>query len=254
MQPFPSLPSSGNRVDAKSLVEPGTSLAVTTSWIVGLILLAVASLVTMGFALIGVVLTPIFSWFQHRKALALIHGSGVKISESQCPEIHKVVAEYSRRLGIDAPEVYVVESNILNAYAVRFGKSNLILLTDEIINACMMAEKPSALCFILGHELGHIALGHNNTIRTFFKSVNKKVSRLDEYSADRVATALAQDKDDAITGLILLTVGPQLAKYLNESALKEQIDQVVRNKDSQKAERPLTHPLLLHRLNKIGID
>jgi len=81
-----------------------------------------------------------------------------------------------------------------------------VLLTDDMIHGCLASGRPQALAFIIGHELAHIALNHNGVFRSWMAQQMKKLGRLDEYSADAVATALVGDKMVAYHGLLLLTV------------------------------------------------
>jgi Zn-dependent protease with chaperone function len=79
----------------------------------------------------------------------------------------------------------------------------------------------------------------------------KRLSRLNEYSADAVAAALVADKHIAFQGLLLLTVGYALLPYVNTESIVQQAQEVAQNKYSKKAELRLTHPLLLNRLSRI---
>ena len=78
----------------------------------------------------------------------------------------------------------------------------------------------------------------------------KKLSRLDEFSCDAVANALVADPKISARAMALLTVGPQLMSYLNFDSLMQQAREVDSDKYSKKAERHLTHPLLLRRLSR----
>lgn len=127
----------------------------------------------------------------------------------------------------------------------------MVLLTDDIIHGCIASGNPKALSFVIGHELGHIALKHNGVLRSWLSKRFKKLSRLDEYSADAVGNALVQDKTIAFNGLLLLTVGYSMMPYVNYETVIAQAQEVASNKYSKKAEKSLTHPLLLNRLYRI---
>ena len=142
-------------------------------------------------------------------------------------------------------------TNIANAFVVKYGKKNVVLLTDDIIHGCIASGNPKALSFVIGHELGHIALKHNGVLRSWLSKRFKKLSRLDEYSADAVGNALVQDKTIAFNGLLLLTVGYAMMPYVNYETVIAQAQEVASNKYSKKAEKSLTHPLLLNRLYRI---
>jgi Zn-dependent protease with chaperone function len=202
--------------------------------------------------LIVLLFYPIIAAIMRKKALAMVHGSGIRVSDKQFPEIQKCLIKFKERLGItDDVSVYIVEDNIANAFVVKYGKKNVVLLTDDIIHGCIASGNPKALSFVIGHELGHIALKHNGVLRSWLSKRFKKLSRLDEYSADAVGNALVQDKTIAFNGLLLLTVGYAMMPYVNYETVIAQAQEVASNKYSKKAERSLTHPLLLNRLYRI---
>jgi Zn-dependent protease with chaperone function len=209
-------------------------------------------LISYGVLLIILLVSPLFIWHLRRKATALIHGSGVHVSENQFPEIHRCVECFKARLGIKKEvQVYVIEANVANAMAVRYGKKNVILLTDDLIHGCLASGQPQALAFVIGHELAHIALDHNGTFVAWLAQHMKKLGRLNEYSADAVATALVGDRATAFQGLLLLTVGYALLPYVNMEGIVQQTREVTKDRYSKKAERTLSHPLALNRLQRI---
>lgn len=138
-----------------------------------------------------------------------------------------------------------------NGFAVKLGKRELVLLTDDVIWGALQSRDPHALGFVVGHELGHIALGHTGAFRSMLSTAFKPLSRADELSRDNVAAKLVGNVDIAVHGVTLLTVGPQLLAYLNDEALLTQAQQVCADRLSKKAEKKLTHPLLLRRIGNL---
>lgn len=253
---FPALRADGDPVDLTRCIEPGTSYRLMLGYLgIGFGLLVIAA-VTWGIGLILALLSPLINYFNHRKTLALIHGSGIHVGPDQFPEIHACVETMWQRLGRgdDPPEVYIVEDSVMNAAAVKLGRKNLVLLTDDMIHGALASSDPRTLAFVIGHELAHAALKHNTALRVSMTTTVKSLSRLDEYTADRVATRLVGDKKVAAEGIVLLTVGPHLLPYTNYVALRQQVAEVAANKQSTKAEKKLTHPLLLHRLGRAWND
>ena len=244
---FPTVP-----VHASQHVASGTALYTVLGYFIlvaGTILMA---FVSMGGSLVFMAIGAIISWFQARRARAFIRGSGVQVSPTQLPELHSMVEEFSRRLGMaQPPEVYIVEENVQNAFAVKLGKRDIVLLTDDMVWGALASRDPRTLGFIVGHELAHVALGHTGSMRTAIRTMFRPLSRADEFSSDNVATQLVGDPQIAVQGLTLLTVGPQLLMYINDEALLEQAREVCENGLSKKAERPLTHPLLLRRIGNV---
>ncbi len=254
-QPFPNLPAEGTTVDLKACVEPGTAFAVTMATVVGAISMFFLVLATYGVLLVAGVVALLFGWYFDRRSMALIRGSGVHIGPKQLPEIHRATAAIANRLGLkQAPEVFLVEDSVINAAAVKLGKKQVVLLTDDLIEACLRTNNPDALVFVLGHELGHMALGHNGRWRAYIGRIFKKLSRLDEYSADRVGTAVAGNRSVAAQGLLIMTAGPHMLPFINVPELAQQAREVKADSYSVKAEKTLTHPLLLHRLQRVLSD
>jgi Zn-dependent protease with chaperone function len=249
---FPSINVAGDRVDPKSCVAEGTAfffyLAATVSAL-GLIAGVIAS---KGILLVFILIGALGTWLMRKRALAMIHGSGLKVSATQLPEIDECVRNFSERLGITAPvDVYVVEQSVMNAAVVRYGRKNVILLTDDLIHGCLRSGVPMALAYVIGHELGHVALKHNDIVRSWIRQNIKKLGRLDEYSCDCVALRLVGDRNIALCGLLLLTVGHSVMPYVDADSLVTQANEVAANKYTKKAERAMTHPLLLNRIHRI---
>jgi Zn-dependent protease with chaperone function len=249
---FPDITIDGQTITAKDHVAKGTKKAFLFAFLIASVSLLVGIVVTWGVLLIILLCYPIVSWFLEKRAMALIHGSGVHIDENQFPEIFHCVETFKKRLGLEKDvEIYLMEDNVSNAFAVKYGKKDVILLTDDLIHGCLASNNPHALSFVIGHELGHIALNHTGLLRSWVGKNLKHLGRLDEYSADAVALALVEDKNIAFRGLLLLTVGYGMMRYVNLERLVEQSHEVATNKLSKKAEKQLTHPLLLNRLNKV---
>jgi Zn-dependent protease with chaperone function len=250
---LPLAPAEGQPVNADAFVEPGTGLAFALAIVVGIFAILLGGLVSYGILWIALLIAPIADYFNRKKAMALLRGSSVAVGPDQFPEIHNAAVTLAQRLGLRAmPEVFVVEGNTINAAAMKVAGRQVIVLLDDIVDACVRSGDPRTLNFILGHEMAHHALGHTGIIRSNLTRLFKKLSRLDEFSCDAVANALVGDSRVSARGICVLTVGPQLLPYLNVTSLIQQAAQVAADKNSTRAERKLTHPLLLNRLSRFG--
>ena len=250
---FPPLISSGVPVDPKVHVEQGTGLATFLAYLAAGLGVLIGIALTYGILLLALIIAPIADYFNRRKAMALLKGSAVEVSAYQFPEIHQCAEEIAKRLGMKAtPAVYLVEGNVINAAAARVAGRQVVVLLDDLVDACLRSGDTQTLTFILGHEMAHHALGHTGMIRSSLTRAFKKLARLDEFSCDAIANALVGDMNVSTRAIALLTTGPQLFPFLNFSALCQQAQQVAADKNSKKAERRLTHPLLLHRLSRFA--
>jgi Zn-dependent protease with chaperone function len=239
-------------------VTPGEHIASGTArytWL-GYAALAIGILAaaagSMGTALFLLPIGMLIQHFQARQIRALIRGSGVQVSPQQLPQLYAVVEQFSQRLGLkEVPEVYIVEESMQNGFAVKLGKRDIVLLTDDVVWGALQSRDPHSLGFVVGHELGHIALGHTGAFRSMLRAAFKPLSRADELSCDNISAALVGNADIAVHGVTLLTVGPQLLGYINDEALLAQARQVCSDKLTKKAEKKLTHPLLLRRIGNL---
>lgn len=251
-QQIPALSFPSAQVTPGEHVASGTSRYTILGYfalVVGLLMAAVSS---MGAALLLIPIALLINRFQARKVRALIRGSGVQVGPQQLPQLYEVVEQFSQRLGLrEVPEVYIVEESTQNGFAVKLGKRDLVLLTDDVVWGALQSRDPHALGFVVGHELAHIALGHTGVVRGMLRAAFKPLSRADEFTCDNVASALVGNPDIAVHGVTLLTVGPQLLGYLNDEALLAQAQAVCSDKLSKKAEKKLSHPLLLRRIGNL---
>jgi len=243
-------------VDAKQYIAPGTGFHTFVGWslllIFGPILFIALTLVSYGIFLIALIIAGLTYFTRVKHMKAKLRGSALQVDESQFPEIHRSALAMSERLGLsECPEIYIVEDNHQNAFAVKKGSKRYIVLVDGIVFGAMATGNANALDFILGHELAHHALGHTSFFRSMIRSKYLPLSRLDELSCDGVAHALVGDKTAARDALALLLVGPQLFKSVNKEALDRQAREVIEDKYTKKVERKLSHPLLLHRYARL---
>jgi Zn-dependent protease with chaperone function len=237
-------------VDVSACVEPGTRLALLGANVLAVLGCAVL-VVTIYGALIAVA-GAIANVFLRRRARALLAASALRIGPRQFPEIHASATGFARRLGLaETPEVFVVDASEVNGFAMRFGRESVIVLTDETVGAAMEGKSAGALQFVIAHELAHVALGHHRLWRGMLRRL-RKLSRLDEHSADRVACELVGSEAAAEDGILLLCAGPRLLSFVDRGAAREQARAAVANPLTAKAERVLTHPTTLRRLARVG--
>jgi len=248
---FPRCEANGPGVDAKAFVEPKTGLAVALGWIaLGFFILICIVIFYIGIiVLIGLVV----DYFRRKKALAHLKGSSIEINEVQFPEIYTCAQAVSQRLGLnETPAIYLVEGNTINAAAMRLAGRRVVVLLDDMVYACLSSGEPRTLSFIMGHELAHHALGHTGYFRSQLARMMKWLSRLDEFSCDAVANQIVGDPSVSAKALTVMLSGPQMLPYVNTAQLVEQARQVEADKITKKAEKHLTHPLLLRRLHRFA--
>ena len=249
---FPVLQFADTPVDPKQYIEKGTGKAKALGYVFGLLGLVVLAATTFGVGLLALPIGLVAEYFNRKKAMARLKGSALEVGPEQLPELHQCAQDFALRLGLkEVPAIYVVESNVLNAAAMRIGSRQVIVLIDDIVDSCLRSGDQRAIGFILAHEMAHHALGHTGIVQGFLFQAYKKLSRLNEFSCDAVARALVKEESVAVNALLVMLTGPQLVPYVNRAALLRQAAEVTADKNSVKSERALSHPLLLRRLQRM---
>jgi Zn-dependent protease with chaperone function/Tfp pilus assembly major pilin PilA len=174
-------------------------------------------------------LVGFFLFVAHALFIAYIKGNGVKLSETQLPVIYRKVVEASQKLGLDkAPEAYVMQAGgMLNAFATKFVGRNFIVIYSDLLEAC--DEDTREMDMIIGHEVGHLALGHLKLIWFLLPAhlipwLWPAYSRQREYSCDRCGYEIAGDFGAAARGLAVLAAGGKYGKQVNLDAFTKQLD------------------------------
>lgn len=158
--------------------------------------------------------------------LAHVRGNGLRVSETQLPELYARCQEAARKLGLASmPEVYLVQSHgILNAFATKLLSRRFVIINSALADAC---TDPRQLDFVVGHELGHLAAGHlawNALLLPFYLVpwLGTAYSRAREYTCDRAGLVCCGGLEPAMRGLAVLAGGGRSAAALNLPAFMAQ--------------------------------
>lgn len=152
-----------------------------------------------------------------------IISSGIPVNENSFPEINDIVNHCVSVLGIKRPYVVVSSAIALNAFTVGTDEEPYIVLGNMLIRVM----DPIKLTFIIGHECGHIAMGHvvyhsvvstassfSNAIPIIGPIVYKTSSlaltawsRRSEITADRAGLLCCQNLEEAKRALLQIQSG-----------------------------------------------
>ena len=156
-----------------------------------------------------------------------IRGSAVRLSQRQFPDIYAVKEDFARRLHLKRnPEIYLMSGNgVLNAFAASTFGYDFVVIHSELFSNTYEKNK-DALAFIIGHELGHLRLGHTRLWYQLSTAYVDRVpllgdflSRAREYSCDRHGAYVAPQGEE---GLVLLAAGRYVYKQVDVEELLEQ--------------------------------
>jgi Zn-dependent protease with chaperone function len=179
-------------------------------------------------------------------------GSAVRLSPRQFPDIYAVKDDFARRLNLRRdPEIYLMSGNgALNAFAASTFGYDFVVIHSELFSNTYEKNK-DALAFIIGHELGHLRLGHTRLWYQLSTAYVDRVpllrgflSRARELSCDRHGAYLAPQGEE---GLVLLAAGRYVYKQVDVEQLLEQA-QRFRGFWPTVAQLPQSHPFTVRRI------
>lgn len=203
-------------------------------------------------------------------------GTSVLVSENQLPELHQLMVQSAEALKIEAPDLYVRQSPVPNAYTLAInGKKPFVVVHTSLVELLSRKE----LQAVLAHELGHLKCDHGvwltlaniltvgaYTIPGIGGMIAQNLEeqlfrwlRAAELTCDRAALLVVQDPKVVISVLMKLAGGcPSLADQLNVDAFLEQARSYDRASSSpvgwyirNAQTRQLSHPLPVLRAREI---
>jgi Zn-dependent protease with chaperone function len=158
-----------------------------------------------------------------RSALAAwLKGTGVKITYQQFPDLRARVDVCAGRLGLlDNPSAYLIQPRgVLDALAIRILSGRFIILDSAIVEA--LEDKPDAINFYIGHEIGHIKMRHMRWAPLLIPAsvlplLGAAYARAREYTCDRHGFLACESLNSAEQGLAALAAGGRRARQMSVS-------------------------------------
>ncbi|MCT8138035.1 ankyrin repeat domain-containing protein [Anaerobacillus sp. CMMVII] len=225
------------------------------------------SIVVVGYLLLTIVgafivfFFALLSFFSHIISMSHIQVNGVRLRETQFPELYEKVKELSQKMELTKiPEVYIVESGgLLNAFATKvfaaFGKNMVVLYSDFV--DISIESKGNEIDYVIAHELAHIKRNHIVKSLLVFPAmwipfIGTSYLRMAEYTCDRMAAYYTGKPETAINGLLILAAGRRLYKTVN---LKDYMQQYNDKKGLfvTLTELLSTHPPIPKRIQEIEV-
>lgn len=203
----------------------------------------------------------LISWITGLFFKASLFGNALKVSEHQCPEIHKMVVDVASDIGMTKiPDVFIYNAGgIINAYAIKFIGGKYVMLFNGIVDLSLKRNAPDELKTIIAHELGHHAAGHTGLLKNLLIMPARMIpylgnaySRACEYTCDRIATAVIKDANIVSNALVGLAHGSvAIASHVNREAFVQQESEIP-GLPGYINEIYSTHPRLTRRIKAVN--
>ncbi len=187
--------------------------------------------------------------------------TGYAVTPQTAPDLAALVQDCVNRLRPNQVEVFLVRSRELNAYTFGLSNPRVVVLYSSLLQV-MDADE---LRFIIGHELGHVALGHTwlNTLLGGMAGVPTSFgaaviltfafrwwNRACEFSADRAGLLACGSLKKAESALVKLVAG----KVRSEAEYQQAIKALENEDDSLLnvlGETLSTHPMIINRIEEL---
>ena len=185
----------------------------------------------------------------------------LNINERTAPDLADVVSDCADKLQPGEVDVFLAKKNQMNAYTFGLSSPKALVLYSPLLKVMSAGE----LKFIIGHEMGHVALGHTwlNTIlgglagipapfgaSILLYAVFRWWNRMCEFSADRAGLLACGNKNHAISALVKL-VAPEVRNQREFEQALAVIDAEDDEVSNRVAELFQSHPMLIRRINEL---
>jgi len=189
-------------------------------------------------------------------AAALMRGralsNSVQVSESQLSHLYGPFQAAQRHLSPMKVELFVTQNPVLNAYTFGYGEPYTIILTSALVERLT----PKEIQAVIGHELGHVHLGHASLISLMSglggitRLLFYRWSRSCEYSADAIALlASGGDIKPVVSSLLKLSSGLTDVSVDVDSFLRQAEGE--NGAAASLSELTSTHPFINNRISNL---
>lgn len=239
--------------------EQGILLVTVLAVLVVIGLSASVTMCASGLFIIALVLMAFEMNRSHHRALLRF---ARPVSSQAAPGLAEISVACATRLQPGRVEVFLAPGNQLNAYTFGVEDPKTVVLYAALLQVMDRDE----LSFILGHEMGHVALGHTwlNTILGGMAGIPSPFgaalvmafafrwwNRACEYSADRAGLLACGSVQKASSALVKLTMGSQPQDAGAFARAMARIDAEDDSLSGQMQELLSSHPMLIRRINEL---
>ncbi len=210
------------------------------------------------FVLGMVVMSYLFTRSHHKTLLAQAH----LITPQLSPRLAPLVKESATRLQVRNVETFVASSRSLNAYTFGLTSPKVIVLHSALLEVMDSDE----MRFIIGHEMGHVRLGHTwlNSLVGGMAGIPSPAlafvilslafrwwNRACEYSADRAGLLACGNLNKAISALVKLAARGNVQSQAEMRQALQRLDQEDDDLANNLTELLATHPMGIKRIEQL---
>jgi len=241
---------------------PHEQLILTLTLFLVLLVIALTATATICLSAIFVLAMVALSYGLNRTHHKALLERARPVTPQDTPGLASLVGESIARLQAGPARVFVAPANTLNAYTFGLSSPKVVVLHSALLQVMDEDE----LRFILGHELGHVRLGHtwlNSLVggmagipSPFLASTLLAMAflwwnRACEYSADRAGLLACGKPHKAISALVKLTAGTGARTQADLERALRRIQAEDDHALSSLSEALTTHPMTVRRIEEL---
>ena len=209
------------------------------------------------FILLMFVLSAVLTRSHHQSLMR----NALPLNPVKIPKLAVEVEECAQKLQPGPVDIFIAKQNQMNAYTFGISTPKVLVIYSPMLRVMT----PDELRFIIGHEMGHVALGHTwlNTIlggmagipapfgaAVLLYAAFRWWNRMCEFSSDRAGLLACGDLNAAVSAMVKL-VAPEVRSQVEFDKALAMIDAQDDNMSNRFAEIFQTHPMLIRRINKL---
>jgi len=235
-------------------------LLLTLFLVAGVIFFTVTATACLsGVFILGFVLFSFYISRSHHQSLVK---TARRVTQDNAPGLSKIIQDAGARLQPGELQVFVAPGRALNAYTFGLSSPKIVVLYSGLLGVMDEDE----LAFIVGHELGHVALGHTwlNSLVGGMAGIPASWSaglvmtaaflwwnRSCEISADRAGLLACGNPEKAVSALVKLGAGPGASTSRDLQEAYREIDAQDDTFMGNLGESLATYPMLIKRIEAL---
>lgn len=234
-------------------------LFVTLLLTLGVVLLT--AMLTQCLSLLLILLMFAFTIWSTNAMQKTLMAKAFLVHPQTDPRLASIVETCHKRLKPGPLRVYIVRQQMVNAYTFGLSDPKSVVVCEPMLRVM----SPCELSFVIGHEMGHVALGHTwlNTlvgglagspspygIGYLVYLIFQWYSRACELSCDRAGLLACGNLNQAISALVRLSAPNAKTAQEFDTALAR-VDAEDDTLVGQLQESFQSHPLIIKRINAL---